>query len=79
MTAYRFGLTLTIMKDTLIKKLTIIIESTNYKSISSEVMKKIDLLEKSITADKELKLSYARIENKHADYVSPENWDYWPV
>lgn len=69
------------MKDTIIKKLTIIIEASN--SISNEVMKTIYDLEKSIAPNKELKLSVAMNENnalnKNPDYVSPENWDYWPV
>ena len=78
---------LTIMKDTIIKKLTIVIEATNYKSISNEVMKMIHTFEQSIASTQELKLSLALNENdttemaktKNADYVSPENWDYWPV
>jgi len=75
------------MKDTIIKKLTIVIEATNYKSISNEVMKTIHAFEQSIASTQELKLSLALNENdttemaktKNADYVSPENWDYWPV
>lgn len=69
------------MKDTIIKKLTIIIEASN--SISNEVMKSIYDLEKSIAPNKEVKLSVAMTENnalnKNPDYVSPENWDYWAV
>lgn len=70
------------MKDTIIKKLTIIIEATN--SISTDVMNTIYDLEKSIAPNKELKLSLVAVnENdaltKNTDYVSPENWDYWAV
>lgn len=73
------------MKDTLVKKLTIIIESTKYKSLSSEMIKAIDALEKSIASHNELILSYAltqhadEIKNKNTDYISPANWDYWQV
>jgi hypothetical protein len=73
------------MKDTLIKKLTIIIEATNYKSISNDVMKTIYDLEKSIAPNPEVKLSLVALneknkaEIKNADFISPENWDYWQV
>jgi hypothetical protein len=73
------------MKDKIIHKLTIIIEATTYKSISNEVMKSISALETSLSSKQGLKLSLAvndkpeSIKNKNADYVSPENWDYWPV
>lgn len=75
------------MRDIISKKLTIIIESTNLKNISNEVINSIYALEKSITANQELKLSFALNENnptaisqnKNADYVSPEHWDYWQV
>lgn len=70
------------MKDTLIKKLTIIIEATT--CISNDVMKTIYDLEKSIAPNPELKLSLVPVKendalNKNPDYVSPENWDYWQV
>lgn len=75
------------MRDIISKKLTIIIESTNLKNISSEVINSLYEFEKSVTSNHELKLSFAvnenipaeSIKNKNVDYISPENWDYWPV
>ena len=73
------------MKNKIINKLTIIIEATNYKSISNEVIKSISALEESLSSNQGLKLSLAVndapevVKNKNADYVSPENWDYWSV
>lgn len=74
------------MKDILLPKLIIVIESTNCKNISNEVMNSIYALEQLITSNKELKLSFARNENEikkeimnNPEYVSPENWNYWPV
>lgn len=71
------------MKNSIINKLTIIIESVNYKSISEEVMKSIQAFEKSITTNNEIKLSYT--ENDTSSYIknerlSPESWgEYWTV
>lgn len=73
------------MKNTSIKKLTIIIESTNYKNISGEVMKTVAALKKSITPNQGLKLSMSlndkndSAKNNNSDYISPANWDYWAV
>ncbi|WP_018342418.1 hypothetical protein [Cytophaga aurantiaca] len=74
------------MKNTIIKKLTIIIEATN--CISNDVMKAIYDLEKSIAPNQELKLSLVAlkendllevIKNKPSESISPEHWDYWAV
>ncbi|MFN8415369.1 MAG: hypothetical protein U0U66_03455 [Cytophagaceae bacterium] len=72
------------MKDSIIKKLTIIIEAVNYKNISEEVMKSIQAFEKSITSNKEIKLSFSENDSNQigskTERLSPESWgDYWTV
>ena len=73
------------MKDSIVKKLTIVIEATNYISLSEEVLNSITALEQLISS-RGLKLSLATNDSlikketmSNPDYVSPENWDYWPV
>ncbi|MFN8415421.1 MAG: hypothetical protein U0U66_03715 [Cytophagaceae bacterium] len=69
------------MKNNIINKLTIIIESANYKKISDEVMKAVHAFEKSITSNKEIKLSFTHPQDALTkDQLSPESWgEYWTV
>lgn len=72
------------MKNNLVKKLTIIIESTNYKNISGDVMQTIYDLQQAVAPNPELKLSLITVNENNksevnADVVSPANWDYWQV
>lgn len=75
------------MKEVVLKKLIISIETTNHKNIPSEVMDIIYDLEKSTTSNEAVKVSFAMDENdktecmknNHPDYISPANWNYWPV
>jgi len=58
------------MKEIILKKLIITIETTNNKNIPGDVMNIIYALEKATMSNEELKLSFALNENKNTDTIN---------
>ena len=68
------------MKDGIIEKLTLIIETTNGNDISEDVMKSISSLQTTIASHKDIKLSVREEEQLNIfDKYCPPNWNYWPM
>ena len=69
------------MKDGITEKLTLIIETTNGNDISSDVMKSISSLQRTIASHKDIKLSLSFKEEQTNIYdeYCPPNWNYWPM
>lgn len=68
------------MKDGIIEKLTLIIETTN-GNISKEVRKSISSLQRTVASHKDLTLSLSVKEEQlnSIDKYAPAGWDYWPM
>ena len=68
------------MKDGIIEKLTLIIETTNGNDISKDVMKSISSLQRTVASHKDIKLSLSFPEQQNSfDKYCPPNWNYWPM
>lgn len=68
------------MKDGLVEKLTLIIETTNGHDIAKEVMSSISSLQRTVASHKDIKLSLSFKEALPSiDKYSPPGWDYWPM
>ncbi len=69
------------MKDGVIEKLTLIIETTNGNDISKDVMKSISSLQRTVASHKDIKLSLSVKEEQYntVDKYCPPNWNYWPM
>lgn len=69
------------MKDGIIEKLTLVIETTNGNDISKEIMNSISSLQRTVAAHKEIKLSLSVKEEQHNtfDPYCPAGWNYWPM
>ena len=69
------------MKDGIIEKLTLVIETVNGNDIAKDVMKSISSLQRTVASHKEIKLSVSFNEEQHnnVDKYSPANWNYWPM
>lgn len=67
------------MKDAIIEKLTLIIETTNGNNICEDVMKSISSLQKTIASHKDIKLSFKEEQLNVFDKYCPPNWNYWPM
>jgi hypothetical protein len=69
------------MKDGIVEKLTLIIETTNGNDISKDVMNSISSLRRKVATHKDLKISVSvkeELQNRFDQYCPP-NWDYWPM
>ena len=69
------------MKDGIIEKLTLIIETTNGNDISKDVMKSISSLQRTVASHKDIKLSLSFKEEQHNtfDKYCQPGWNYWPM
>ena len=69
------------MRNGIIEKLTLIIETTNGNDISKDVMKSISSLQRTVASHKDIKLSLSFKEEQHNDIdkYCPANWNYWPM
>lgn len=67
------------MKDGIIEKLTLVIETTNGNDISKEIMNSISLLQRTVAAHKEIKLSFKEEQHNSFDPYCPPGWNYWPM
>ena len=68
------------MKDGIIEKLTLTIETTK-GNISKEVMKSISSLQRTVASHKDIRLSLSLKEEQlnSVDKYTPAGWDYWPM
>lgn len=67
------------MKDGIIEKLTLIIETTNGNDISEDVMKSISSLQRTIASHKDITLSLREEDQRNTfDKYCQPNWNYWP-
>ena len=69
------------MKDGIIEKLTLIIETTNGNDISNDVMQSVSSLQRTIASHKDIKFSLSLREKQHDvfDKYCQPNWNYWPM
>jgi hypothetical protein len=69
------------MKDSITKKLTLIIETTNGNDISKDVMMSVSSLQRTVASHKDIKLSLSFKEEQpnNFDQYCQANWDYWPM